>query len=52
MYITPWNNDSLEENYVDNEREERMFMTESNIQATDFCEQATLVPQTYWHQVY
>lgn len=53
IYITPWNNDSLEEeNYVDNEREERMFMTESNIQATDFCEQATLVPQTYWHQVY
>ena len=53
MYITPSDNDSLEEdNNADNEREEWMLMAELNIQTNDFYEQSTLVQQAYWHQVY
>ena len=48
MYITPSDNDSLEEeNNADNEREEWMLMAELNIQTNDFCEQSTLVQQAY-----
>ena len=48
MYITPSDNDSLEEeNNADNEREEWMLMAELNIQTSDFCEQSTLVQQAY-----
>ena len=53
MYITPSDNDSLEEdNNADNEREEWMLMAELTIQTNDFYEQSTLVQQAYWHQVY
>lgn len=49
MYITPSDNDSLEEdNNAENEREEWMLMAELNIQTNDFYEQSTLVQQAYW----
>ena len=44
MYITPSDNDSLEEdNNADNEREEWMLMAKFNVQTNDFYEQSTLV---------
>ena len=44
MYITPSDNDSLEEdNNADNEREEWMLMAKFNVQKNDFYEQSTLV---------
>ena len=46
IYITPSDNDSLEEdNNADNKREEWMLMAELNIQTNDFYEQSTLVQQ-------
>ena len=51
--ITPFNDDSFEEDYnTESEREEWMLMAELAIQTTDTCEQSTPVPHAYWHQVY